>query len=60
MDGLSEQTMQEFVEAVRRNEGLRNAIRARGLPVKETMKYLQDHESARFKVAHQEKVASNG
>jgi len=53
---LDEATISELADAVRRNEGLRNAIAARGLPVEPTVKWLKEHRRDLFKQAHEEKA----
>jgi hypothetical protein len=60
MNDLSDEIVNELAECVRRNEGLRQSIAARGMPVKETMKWLSDHRADVFKAAHRDKVTANG
>ena len=53
---LDEATIAEFAECVRRNEGLRTAIRARGLDVGATMRWLKENRRDVFKNASADKT----
>ena len=53
---LDQQTVDELVAAAANNEGLRQAIEARSLPLKPTMKYLREQHRSAFKAAHAQKV----
>ncbi len=55
---LDQSTVDELAAAVAANYGLRSAIAARGLPVKETVEYLKKHHRSLFKQAHEQKAAN--
>ena len=56
MAEITREVAEELAACVARNEGLRAAILARGLPLRETMELLQENYRQLFKDAHEEKV----
>ena len=53
---MDDATVNELAECVKRNEGLRKSIEARGLPVGPTIKWLKEHRRDLFKQAHAQKA----